>query len=107
MTEREQSVNRDLRILDEAHRLGRITRDDYRARRRRVIGVLCDSNGVITARKSLLAEEQVTARPGSGARGAGPASLPARPSFAWKAVAGLGASLLLIVVLVYLLLRNM
>lgn len=107
MTEREQSVNRDLRILDEAHRLGRITREDYRARRRRVIGVLRDSNGVITARKSLLPEEQVTARRGSDVRAAGPASLPARSSFAWKAVAGLGASLLLIVVLVYLLLRNM
>jgi hypothetical protein len=72
-----------------------------------VIGVLRDSNGVVTARKSLQPEEQVTARRGSSAHGAGPASLPARPSFAWKPVAGLGASLLLIVVLVYLLLRNM
>lgn len=107
MTEREQAVNRDLRILDEAHRLGRITREDYRARRRRVIGTLRDSNGVITARKTLLPREQTTARRGDAPHGAEPASLPARRSFAWKPVAGLGASLLLIVVLVYLLLRNM
>ena len=33
-------LNRSLRALDEAYRLGEITRDDYRARRRRLISTL-------------------------------------------------------------------
>lgn len=52
MTEQERKANQDLHALDEAHRLGRITREDYRARRRQVLGALCDSNGV-TARNAI------------------------------------------------------
>jgi hypothetical protein len=52
MTEQERKANQDLHALDEAHRLGRITREEYRARRRRVLGALCDSNGV-TARNAI------------------------------------------------------
>lgn len=37
MTEREAAINRDLRALDDAHRLGRISRVEYRNRRRRVL----------------------------------------------------------------------
>ena len=53
MSERERAINQDLHVLDEAHRLGRITRDEYRARRRRVLGSLYDASGVVTARKTL------------------------------------------------------
>ena len=49
MTDRERAINQDLHVLDEAHRLGRITRAEYRARRRRVLGSLYDSSGVVTA----------------------------------------------------------
>lgn len=34
-------LNRSLRALDDAYRLGEITRDDYRARRRRLLAPLC------------------------------------------------------------------
>ena len=54
MTERERAINKDLHVLDEAYRLGRITRVEYRARRRRVLQSLYDSNGVVTARKTLV-----------------------------------------------------
>lgn len=36
------AVNRELRALDDAHRLGDISRDDYRARRRRLLGALME-----------------------------------------------------------------
>ncbi|HET6433623.1 hypothetical protein [Dyella sp.] len=52
MNEQERRANQALRALDEAHRSGRITREDYRARRRALLGSLCDSDG-ITARNAL------------------------------------------------------
>ena len=61
MTEQERQANRDLRALDEAHRLGRISRDEYRARRRRVLDALCDSGGV-TARKAIAPPAPVAGR---------------------------------------------
>ncbi len=60
MTERERAINQDLHVLDEAHRLGRISRGEYRARRRRVLQALYDSNGVVTARKTLLPRATTT-----------------------------------------------
>lgn len=55
MNERLREINRSLRTLDEAHRLGRISREDYRARRRHLLGTLCDGGG-ITARNTMAAE---------------------------------------------------
>jgi hypothetical protein len=55
VNERLREINRSLRSLDEAHRLGRISREDYRARRRHLLGTLCDSGG-ITARNTVAAE---------------------------------------------------
>lgn len=40
MNERERAVNQDLQTLGDAYRLGQIRRDDYRARRRRVLASL-------------------------------------------------------------------
>ncbi|HWU77070.1 MAG TPA: hypothetical protein VN043_11260 [Rhodanobacter sp.] len=60
MTERERAINQDLHVLDEAHRLGRISRAEYRARRRRVLQSLYDSSGVVTARKTLLKDATTT-----------------------------------------------
>ena len=42
MTEREQQINRGLHALDDAHRLGRIARDEYRLRRRHLLAPLVD-----------------------------------------------------------------
>jgi hypothetical protein len=42
MTELERQVNQGLDALDEAHRRGKIARDDYRARRRHLLRSLCD-----------------------------------------------------------------
>lgn len=55
MNERLREINRSLHMLDEAHRLGRISREDYRARRRHLLGTLCDGGG-ITARNAVVAE---------------------------------------------------
>ncbi|MGH8146971.1 MAG: hypothetical protein ACREPY_11620 [Rhodanobacteraceae bacterium] len=55
MNERLREINRSLRTLDEAHRLGRISREDYRARRRHLLGTLCDGGG-ITARNTVAAQ---------------------------------------------------
>ena len=52
--ERGPAVNQELRALDDAHRLGRITRSDYRARRRRLLETLCDPSAVVTARNTLM-----------------------------------------------------
>jgi hypothetical protein len=50
-----REINRSLHSLDEAHRLGRIGREEYRARRRHLLGMLCDGGG-ITARNTVAAE---------------------------------------------------
>lgn len=63
MTEIERQVNRNLRVLDEAHRLGRIGRDEYRGRRRQLLGSMNESN-VITARNALTSTTATTERPG-------------------------------------------
>lgn len=52
MNEHERRVNHALHALDEAHRSAHISRDEYRARRRVLLGSLCDSDGV-TARNAL------------------------------------------------------
>jgi hypothetical protein len=53
---REQQVNDALRVLDEMHRLGRIERDAYRQRRRRLLDSLvgeAPSDGRDTVRRSV------------------------------------------------------
>jgi hypothetical protein len=111
MTERERAVNQDLRVLDEAHRLGRITRGEYRARRRRVLESLHDSGGVTTARKSLIvpgatmaprAGQAHTAFSGESSDAAGRALttlLSMRPAMAWKPVLALLAGAVLLILI--------
>lgn len=95
MTERERAINQDLHVLDEAHRLGRISRAEYRARRRRVLQSLYDSNGIVTARKTLMPSATTTSRTprvhatpsGDNSADAGHALttlLSMRPAIAWK-----------------------
>ena len=71
MNERERRANQSLRTLDEAHRNGRITREDYRARRRALLGSLCDSDGV-TARNALTPAAARQPRDGGAQRAAVP-----------------------------------
>jgi hypothetical protein len=110
MTERERAINRDLHVLDEAHRLGRLSRAEYRARRRRVLQSLHDSNGVVTARKTLMPSATTTSRTrrvqvmpsGDTSVDAGQALttlLSMRPAIAWKPLLALltGAALLILV----------
>ena len=52
MNDQERRVNQGLRSLDEAHRLGRLSREDYRSRRRALLQGLNDSGGV-TARNAI------------------------------------------------------
>jgi len=46
MNEQERRINEHLRALDEAHRGGRLGREEYRSRRRALLQGLNDSNGV-------------------------------------------------------------
>lgn len=106
MNERERRANQSLRTLDEAHRNGRITREDYRARRRALLGSLCDSDGV-TARNALTpAAAAAPPRGGDAKRMAATtadmagALFPDRRRLAWRlwlmAFAGLGLGALLL-----------
>ncbi|MFC5525025.1 hypothetical protein ACFPPA_04655 [Rhodanobacter ginsengisoli] len=119
MTERERAINQDLHVLDEAHRLGRITRAEYRARRRHVLESLYDSSGVVTARNKLVPPGATTASRGRpahalpveetpGASGhALTALLSMRPRVAWKPLLAFLAGLVLLIFLVcWLLLRE-
>ncbi|MBD8871345.1 SHOCT domain-containing protein [Rhodanobacter sp. DHB23] len=107
MSEREQRVNQGLRILDEAHYSGRISREEYRKRRRQLLGSLCDSHG-ITARNTL--RTRITQQGGrSAAAVAGgsppPASRPARRAVAWKPLLAFAGGLLLCALLLYWLMQ--
>jgi hypothetical protein len=107
MNEHERRTNDALRALDEAHRSGRISREEYRARRRAMLSSYCDSDGV-TARKALApAASEPPPRGSSGMqRVAGvPADMatalfPDRRRLTLKvwliAVAGLGLGMLLL-----------
>lgn len=119
MTERERAINQDLHVLDEAHRLGRITRAEYRARRRRVLESLYDSSGVVTARKKLVPPGVTTAPRARHAhavpsdetsRASGhalTALLSMRPMAAWKSLLAILAGLVLLILLAcWLLLRE-
>lgn len=109
MTERERAINRDLHVLDEAHRLGRLSRAEYRARRRRVLQSLCDSSSIVTARKTLLPSgASTTSRtrrvhvmpPGDTSADAGRALttlLSMRPAVAWKPLLAVLAGAVLLV----------
>ena len=105
MNEREHRANQSLRALDEAHRNGRITREDYRARRRALLGSLCDSDGV-TARNALTPAAGAPPHDGGALRMAAPvgdmasALFPDRRRLALRlwliAFAGLGLGALLL-----------
>lgn len=129
--DRERKANQSLHTLDEAQRLGRITREEYRARRRYVLSTLCDSHGV-TARNAIVPKSNVP--PGSGAQNrvvpitagsrasglttsgkmaSNPAApeemlstlFPARTTFGLKPMLLFGIGVVLCVVLAYWLLR--
>lgn len=118
--ERESAVNQDLRVLDDAHRLGQITRTEYRARRRRLLETLCDPSAVVTARKSLVAPAATTTprarhathatAPDDAASGAGDHALTSllsmRPANRWKILLPVLLGVAVLAVLAYWLLRG-
>lgn len=79
MNRQENAVNDNLCALDEAYRLGHITRDEYRARRRCVLRCLSDGGGIasdaITRQGSI-----IDARSLGGNRPAADADAPQRMS---------------------------
>lgn len=85
MNDHLREINRSLHALDDAHRLGRIGRDDYRARRRHLLGTLRESDG-ITARNTLAARTVPAAR--TAARTSDAATLqvmfPRRRWYDWR-----------------------
>ena len=106
MSEREQRVNQGLRVLDEAHYSGRISREEYRKRRRQLLGSLCDSHG-ITARNTLRTRiTQQGARIAAAPAAPMPAAThPSHRSVAWKPLLAFGAGLLVCALLLYWLMR--
>lgn len=58
MNEHLREINRSLRALDDAHLNGHITRDEYRLRRRHLLGTLRDGGG-ITRRNNVPSAETV------------------------------------------------
>jgi hypothetical protein len=112
MNERLGQINQSLRALDDAYHGGRIGRDDYRARRRRLLGILCDSHG-ITARHAVdgvrTDPRSDTRRDPARARPADddhvlPVLLRAGSGVAWRPWLVLGAVVVLALALGYLLL---
>ncbi|HEY0198068.1 MAG TPA: hypothetical protein VGC19_05930 [Rhodanobacter sp.] len=112
MTERERQINQSLHALEEAHRLGRLSREDFRSRRRFLLGTLYDSHG-ITARNAIARPHnapspRAAAPPRNDQSTPGQDSpttwLPGRPALAWKHVAMFGAGVVLCALLFYWLL---
>lgn len=113
MTEREHRVNQQLRALDDAHRLGRITRGEYRRQRRRALETLCDPSTVVTARNTLSQPAATTmprARATSGrsvddsaasAHQALTSLLGMRPATRWMTVVAIVLGTLVIAALLY------
>ncbi|MDR3443692.1 MULTISPECIES: hypothetical protein [Dyella] len=82
MSEREWGVNEGLRALDDAHRMGRLTRDEYRARRRRLLGTLQGGDSAITRRTATSTPSQQdppSAYDGSAQADVLPSMFPSRP----------------------------
>jgi len=95
MNERERAVNQDLQTLGDAYRLGQIRRDDYRARRRRVLASLKVVEGDTTR------QPPRAGRAGGEREAGGGKALPGmRP--VWKYGLLLAVALSLLVVLLYL-----
>lgn len=109
MSERERQVNQGLRALDDAHRLGRIAREEYRRRRRHLLGSLNADGAVVTGRDTLR-------RPAPAAGPLGPAAYahrygsrhlaePAlphqRPGLPWRQLAMFTGVVVVGVVLLY------
>jgi len=116
LAERERAVNQDLRVLDDAHRLGRITRTEYRARRRRLLETLYDPSAIVTARNTLV-PPMATTTPRARATTFIPddtasshhaltSLLSMRPAMRWKAVSAVLVGILVLVALAYWLLRG-
>jgi hypothetical protein len=87
VNERLRQINQSLSALDEAHRLGRISREDYRTRRRHLLGTLCDSGG-ITARNAVAAnagpDRRVAVAPNSNGNEAMSDLFPKRGLLDWR-----------------------
>ncbi|EIM02967.1 hypothetical protein RHOFW104T7_08030 [Rhodanobacter thiooxydans] len=112
MTERERAINRDLHVLDEAHRLGRLSRAEYRARRRRVLQALRDGNSIVIACRTLAPSDAITTpracrahvmSAGDTFADTGRALtilLSIRPAMAWKPLLAILAGVILLVLAV-------
>jgi hypothetical protein len=69
MREHERRVNLQLNALDDAHRMGRMPRDEYRLRRRHLLATLCDdtrATGRDTVRRPAPADQ--SRKPAGAAR---------------------------------------
>jgi hypothetical protein len=105
MNDRERHVNQSLRALDDAHRLGRIGREEYRSRRRHLLGALRDSH-VVTARNAIVRpaapQQERTALPGEDVL---PGLFPPRRAV-WKWGGALAVVVLACALLAYWLSRS-
>ncbi|GLQ91184.1 hypothetical protein [Dyella acidisoli] len=104
MNERERHINHSLHALDDAHRLGRISREEYRSRRRHLLGALLESH-VVTARNVIVRQAVSSHEPASVSDGdVLPGLFPPRHA-AWKLITVVVIGVLLCVLILYWLLK--
>ena len=104
MNERERHINQSLHALDDAHRLGRISREEYRSRRRHLLGALLESH-VVTARNVIVRPTLHSHEPARVPEGdVLPGLFPPRQA-AWKLIAVVVIGVLLCVLILYWLLK--
>lgn len=101
MSERERHINQSLHALDDAHRLGRISREEYRSRRRHLLSALLESH-VVTARNAIVRPVLPSHEPAPVSEGH--VLFPPRRA-AWKWAAAVVIGVLLFASVLYWLLR--
>lgn len=101
MSERERHINQSLHALDDAHRLGRISREEYRSRRRHLLSALLESH-VVTARNAIVRPAMPSHEPAPVSEGN--VLFPPRHA-AWKWIA-VALGVLLCAAVVYEVLRH-
>ena len=105
MNERERHINQSLHALDDAHRLGRISREEYRSRRRHLLGALLESH-VVTARNVIVRPTLHSHEPAPMPEGdVLPGLFPPRHT-AWKWIAAVAIGVLLCASVLYWVLRH-
>jgi hypothetical protein len=114
MTELERQINRSLHALDRAHLMARITRGEYRERRRRLLTSLINDSHVVTARVSIDKSgaasaktlQNKTAYNAKSPEAANPKLFTPRPYLSGRYLMAGAVGIIVVAVIIYLSLRG-